>query len=343
MRHYNKNIWIVLLVMMALLSGCTKQETETHKTLRVGVVLYTQDDPFINALADCLKANFEEKESDDLKIIMTVRDGKNDQSEQNDVVQEIIDAGCDVLCVGLVDRTEPSDIIEMAQTEDIPVLFFNREPVREDIMQWDQLYYVGAEAEQSGSIQGELAADLIQDNKGIDRNRDGKIQYVILEGEAGHQDTIIRTDSVVETLMDKGIQLEKLSYQFADWKRSQAENKMTQLIDQYGDEIELVLSNNDEMALGAVNAYDKLDYTEEKRPAIFGIDGLEDALDAVQQGTIQGTVYNDKEGQAAQIANLALDLFQNNSLAQYNFQDERYIFLPYQKVDASNVEDYQKQ
>ena len=105
----------------------------------------------------------------------------------------------------------------------------------------------------------------------------------------------------------------------------------------------MVLSNNDEMALGAVNAYDKLGYTEEKRPAIFGIDGLEDALDAVQQGTIQGTVYNDKEGQAAQIANLALDLFQNNSLAQYNFQDERYIFLPYQKVDASNVEDYQKQ
>ena len=343
MRRNNINICIILLVMMTLLSGCTKQETETHKTLRVGVVLYTQDDPFINALADCLKANFEEKESDDLKIIMTVRDGKNDQSEQNAVVQEIIDAGCDVLCVGLVDRTEPSDIIEMAQSENIPVIFFNREPVREDIMQWDQLYYVGAEAEQSGSMQGEQAADLIQSNNGIDRNHDGKIQYVILEGEAGHQDTIIRTDSVVETLMDKGIRLEKLSYQFADWKRSQAENKMTQLIDQYGDEIELVLSNNDEMALGAVNAYDKLGYTEEERPVIFGIDGLEDALDAIQQGDIQGTVYNDKEGQAAQIANLALDLFQNNALTQYHFEDERYIFLPYQKVDASNVADYQKQ
>ena len=343
MRRNNINICIILLVMMTLLSGCTKQEEETHKTLRVGVVLYTQDDPFINALADCLKANFEEKESDDLKIIMTVRDGKNDQSEQNAVVQEIIDAGCDVLCVGLVDRTEPSDIIEMAQSENIPVIFFNREPVREDIMQWDQLYYVGAEAEQSGSMQGEQAADLIQSDNGIDRNHDGKIQYVILEGEAGHQDTIIRTDSVVETLMDKGIRLEKLSYQFADWKRSQAENKMTQLIDQYGDEIELVLSNNDEMALGAVNAYDKLGYTEEERPVIFGIDGLEDALDAIQQGDIQGTVYNDKEGQAAQIANLALDLFQNNALTQYNFEDERYIFLPYQKVDASNVADYQKQ
>lgn len=343
MRHYNITIWIFLIVMMILLSGCAKQEISTHQTLRVGVVLYTQDDPFINALTDCLKANFEERESDDLKIIMTVRDGKNDQSEQNDIVQEIIDAGCDVLCVGLVDRTEPSAIIEMAQGQDIPVIFFNREPVREDLMQWDRLYYVGAEAEQSGIMQGELAAELIQDNKSIDRNRDGRIQYVILEGEAGHQDTIIRTDSVVETLMDEGVKLEKLSYQFADWKRSQAENKMTQLIEQYGDKIELVLSNNDEMALGAVNAYNNLGYTEEKRPAIFGIDGLEDALAAVQEGNIQGTVYNDKEGQAAQIANLALDLFQNSSLTQYDFQDQRYIFLPYQKVDASNVADYQKQ
>lgn len=343
MKCYNKLIGIVLLVGMTLLCGCTKQETDTHKTLRVGVVLYTQDDPFINALADCLKANFEAMESDDLKIIMTVRDGKNDQSEQNVVVQEIIDAGCDVLCVGLVDRTEPSDIIEMAQTEDIPVIFFNREPVREDIMQWDRLYYVGAQAEQSGSMQGEMAAELIQNGSGIDRNQDGRIQYVILEGEAGHQDTIIRTDSVVKTLMDKGIRLEKLSYQFADWKRSQAENKMTQLINQYGDGIELVLSNNDEMALGAVTAYDKLGYAKEDRPLIFGIDGLEDALDAIQQGNIQGTVYNDKEGQAAQIANLALDLFQNNSLTQYNFQDERHIYLPYQKVDVSNVADYKKQ
>ena len=70
---------------------------------------------------------------------------------------------------------------------------------------------------------------------------------------------------------------------------------------------------------------------------------MEDALTAVQEGNIQGTVYNDKEGQAAQIANLALDLFRKNALTQYDFQDQRYIFLPYQKVDASNVADYQKQ
>lgn len=340
MKHCYKKIWIILFVVMTLLSGCKKQEIDTHKTMRVGVVLYTQDDPFINALTDCLKEDFEAMESDSLKIIMTVRDGKDDQSVQDDIVEEIIDAGCDVLCVDLVDRTAPSYIIKMAKKEDIPIIFFNREPVREDLMQWEKMFYVGGDAKQSGVMQAEIAGDVIRSNKQVDRNEDGKIQYVIMEGEAGHQDAIIRTDSVVKTLMDEGIKLEKLSYQFADWKRAQAENKMTQLINQYGDDIELVLANNDEMAAGAVTAYDKLDYAEEERPVVFGIDGLDDVLDAVQKGRIQGTVYNDKEGQALQMAKLAVDLFQGNALTQYDFQDERYIFLPYQKVDASNVDDY---
>lgn len=337
----NRKKWLVfLLMMLVLLPGCGKRDVNKGTTLRVGVVLYTQDDPYINALTDCLKQDFEAMESDELKIIMTVRDGNDDQSTQDDVVEEIIDAGCDVLCVDLVDRTAPSKIIKMAKEENIPVIFFNREPVREDLMQWEKLYYVGGDAEQSGVMQGEIAADVISTDKQVDRNKDGKIQYVLLEGEAGHQDAIIRTDCSVRTLIEQGIELEKLSYQFADWNRAQAENKMTQLIEQYDDEIELVLANNDEMALGVVAAYDKLNYSEEERPIIFGIDGLQDVLTAVQAGTIQGTVYNDKEGQALQMAKLAVDLFEGNPLTQYEFQDEKYIILPYQKVDSSNIADY---
>ena len=89
-------------------------------------------------------------------------------------------------------------------------------------------------------MQGEIAADMIRDNDAVDRNQDGKIQYVLLEGETGHQDAIIRTDSVVKTIKEQGIILERLSFQFANWNRGQAENKMTQLINQYGDEITIV-------------------------------------------------------------------------------------------------------
>ncbi|MGN0438281.1 MAG: galactose ABC transporter substrate-binding protein [Lachnospiraceae bacterium] len=340
MSYFKISIMTCMIVLMVFLFGCDRHDIETQKTLRVGVVLYTQDDPFINALTDCLKEEFVKKESESMRIIMTVRDGKDDQSVQNEVVEEIIDAGCDILCVDLVDRTEPSKIIEMAKKENIPVIFFNREPVSEDLMQWDKLYYVGGDAAQSGIMQGEIAADVIHSDNGIDRNQDGKIQYVLLEGEAGHQDAIIRTDSVVKTLMNSGIELEKISYQFADWNRGQAENKMMHIIEQYGDSIELILANNDEMAAGAVDAYDQYAYVPFRRPVIFGIDGLDHVLNMVSQGTIQGTVYNDKEGQALQIANMAIDLFQNNALDHYDFVNGRYIFLPYQKVDRNNVEEY---
>ena len=174
------------------------------------------------------------------------------------------------------------------------------------------------------------------------KNRDGKIQYILLEGEAGHQDAISRTDSSVKTLISKDITLEKLSYQFADWNRGQAENRMTQLISQYGNSIEMVISNNDEMALGAVEAYKKAGYTEEEWPVIFGIDGLKDALEAVEAGTMQGTVYNDKEDQAREMAKLAVDIFKENDIESHDLSLGRYYVSPYQKVDESSVEKFLK-
>ena len=330
----------VTLLIAFLITGCEDKSAKTDHIIRIGVVTYTQDDPFINAMTDQLKENLKKMETDHMKIIITVKNGDDNQQDQNEIVEEMIDAGCDVLCVNLVDRTAPSRIIRMAKQEDIPVLFFNREPVREDLMQWDKLYYVGGDARQSGTMQGEIAAQVIRTDHSVDRNADGKIQYVLLEGETGHQDAIIRTDSVVKTLQEQGITLEKLSYQFANWNRGQAENKMTQLIHLYGDEIELVLSNNDEMAIGAVAAYEASGYPKENRPVIFGIDGLDSALDAIQNDLIQGTVYNDRAGQAEQISRLAMDLFQGKELEGYDFENERYIFLPYQKVTAANVEEF---
>ena len=143
-------------------------------------------------------------------------------------------------------------------------------------------------------------------------------------------------------ILPEGIILEKLSYQFANWNRGQAENKMTQLINRYGTEIELVISNNDEMALGAAAAYDALGYLQDSRPVILGIDGLDSALEAVKKGYIQGTVYNDKEGQASRISGLALDLFRGKVLPDSDFENGRYIFLPYHKVTADNVDEFLK-
>ena len=323
-----------------VLSGCSGKSDQTEKTLRVGVITYTQDDPFINGLTDELKEQLKAMENKERRIIVSTKSGNDDQQEQNEKVEEMIDAGCDVLCINLVDRTAPSRIIRMARNEDIPVIFFNREPVREDLMQWEKLYYVGCDAEQSGIMQGEIAEEYIKSHPEVDKNQDGKIQYVLLEGEAGHQDAISRTEYSVKTLMKNDVILEKLSYQLADWNRGQAENRMNRLISQYGKEIELVISNNDEMALGAVEAYRTVGYAREDWPVIFGIDGLEDALKAVKAGEMQGSILNDRVDQAKEMAKMAVKLFEGEDFDQENLKEGRYYFSEYQKVDSSNIDEY---
>ena len=323
-----------------VLSGCSGKSEQTEKTLRVGVITYSQDDPFINGLTDELKVQLKAMENKQRRIIVSTKSGNDDQQEQNEKVEEMIDAGCDVLCINLVDRTAPSRIVRMARNEDIPVIFFNREPVREDLMQWEKLYYVGCDAEQSGIMQGEIAAEYINSHPEVDKNEDGKIQYVLLEGEAGHQDAISRTEYSVKTLMKNDVILEKLSYQLADWNRGQAENRMNRLISQYGKEIELVISNNDEMALGAVEAYRKVGYIRKDWPVIFGIDGLEDALKAVKAGEMQGSILNDRVDQAKEMAKMAVKLFEGEDFDQENLKEGRYYFSEYQKVDSSNIDEY---
>lgn len=331
---------IMVFVLICNFTGCQKKEKNLDKTLRVGVVTYTQDDPFINAMTQELKDNLKSMENDNFRIIVSEKNGDDSQRGQDEVVEEMIDAGCDIMCVNLVDRTAPGKIIKLARQNNIPIIFFNREPVKEDLMQWNKLYYVGCDAEQSGVMQGQIAADYIKANKNVDKNNDGKIQYVLLEGEAGHQDAISRTDSSVKTIINNGINLEKLSYQFADWNRGRAENRTTQLINQYGNNIEMIISNNDEMALGAVEAYKKSGYGEDEWPIICGIDGLNDALIAVKEGQMQGTVYNDKEDQSMEIAKLVVDIFKGNDLKKHNLDSGKYYVSQYKKVDINNVDDF---
>lgn len=334
-----KIVWSLLFCSISIfcLCSCEKSVGNTVEKVQIGAAYYDQTDTFLRELIECFKNNLEEYKTENLEVTAMIREAAGSKETQNDQVKELIDAGCNVLCVNLVDRADPSEIIDMARENDVPLIFFNREPVAEDMMQWDKIYYVGAPAKQSGELQGELAAEVIK-NGGVDRNGDGVIQYVVLEGEADHQDAIIRTESVIGTLQENGIELEKLSCQIANWNRAQAQNRMKQTILQFHDQIELVLANNDDMAVGAIDAYDELNYTEDSRPVFFGVDGTSVGLEAVKDGKIAGTVYNDKEGQAQAMAELAMALGTGEGLEKITFENERYLYLPYLKITKENVD-----
>jgi methyl-galactoside transport system substrate-binding protein len=98
------------------------------------------------------------------------------------------------------------------------------------------------------------------------------------------------------------------------------------------------------MALGALDAYEKLNYTESTLPVFLGIDGTDVGLEAVRDSRLAGTVYNDKEGQASAIAKLAVALVSGKGLEQIEFENEKYIYLPYLKVTKDTVDEFiQKQ
>ena len=102
-------------------------------------------------------------------------------------------------CVNIVDRTSAAQLIDKAQEADIPMIFFNREPVAEDLYRWNRVYYVGAKAEESGVLQGQILLDRwLNREQPMDKNGDGILQYVLLEGEPGHQDAMLRTEYAVK-------------------------------------------------------------------------------------------------------------------------------------------------
>ena len=96
------------------------------------------------------------------------------------------------------------------------------------------------------------------------------------------------------------------------------------------------------MSLGALEAYKKSKYDKKQWPIIFGIDGLDDALTAIKNGEMQGTVYNDKEDQALEISRLVVDIYQGNSMKNHNLQQGKYYVSQYKKVEKSSIDKFIK-
>ena len=200
-----------------------------------------------------------------------------------------------MVCVNLVDRTEPTTITDLAENNNVPIIFFNRELVAEDLERWKDLYYVGADA----------------------------------------------SEYSVNTMVEKGVETEKLGYAIANWNRAQAQTKTAAMLTQFNGKIELIIANNDDMALGAIDALKASQIPKEEWPGVVGIDGTDAGLDAVRNEEMLGTVYNDKEGQAQEMLNLAFAIATNGTKENIPLIDGKYVRTPYHKVTQDNIEDYE--
>ena len=332
---------IAALTLLLTLPAC-RAGGESGPTLRIGVALYQQEDTFIDTVArELQRVALEVEQARNVKINLYITDGKESQTTQNEQVDRFLERGYDVICVNIVDRTAAAVIIDKAQAAGVPVIFFNREPVEEDLRRWKHAYYVGLPAGDAGMLQGELVLDAWRSHEeALDRNGDGVIQYVMLEGEPGHQDALLRTEYCISTLTGAGVATEKLARDAANWQRGQAAVRMRQWLREYGADIEVVFANNDDMALGAIDACTEAGLDKDTMPFIVGVDATPPALEALREGTLKGTVRNDATGLAESIMGLAVSLSAGGEPSRdVTLTDGSYVWLRYEAVTAESLED----
>ncbi|MDR0447822.1 MAG: galactose ABC transporter substrate-binding protein [Treponema sp.] len=301
----------------------------------IGVTIYKFDDTFMSYVRNNIQSNAAGKANVD------VVDSQNSQPMQNDQVDAFISRKVNSMAINSVDRTAAASIIEKARGANIPVVFFNREPMPEDMASWDKVYYVGAKAEESGTMQGSIAVDWWLANKG----KDQVLRYIMLRGEPGHQDAELRREYAIKAVTDAGIKVECLAEDYANWDRPKAVEKMDAFWAQFGDRIDMVFANNDDMALGAIESLKNVGFFQGGRyMPVLGVDATAPALAALEEGTLLGTVLNDADNQGKATFDLAFALATGNSAssAGWTISDGKYIWVPYQKVTIDNYRQYMK-
>ncbi len=323
-----KKISALAAVMATMTLAAAAQASTT-----LGVTVYKYDDNFMASVRRAIEA--EAGKVDNVRLLMN--DSQNDQSKQNDQVDVMLAKGVDALAINLVDPAAAPVIIQKAKMDDVPIVFYNKEPTPEALASYEFAYYVGTDSKESGIIQGELIAEHWAKNPQWDLNKDGVVQFVLLKGEPGHPDAEARTSYVVSTLNDKGYKTEELHMDTAMWDTAMAKDKVDAWISgPNADKIEVVIANNDAMAMGAIES---LKAADKSTVPVFGVDALTEALALIKDGQMQGTVLNDANNQARAAFELANNLAKGKAAGEgTNWKIEnKVVRVPYVGVDKADL------
>ncbi len=316
---------LLALVLVLGLTACGGGSGGSDKG-EVSVFYYTYSDTYISSV----RSNMD-KFLKDAGIKYQNYDANGNQTTQTEQVTTAIAKGSKALIVNVVDtgsNDAAQNIVNLAKEKDIPVIFFNRSVDESVVTSYEKCVFVGTDYEMAGHMQGEMIGKYLVENFGkVDLNGDGKISYVMFKGQEGNMEAIARTQYGVEDA-DKILtenSREKLSFydasntdkylvdQDGQWSSAAATNYMSTILAQYSEAnknmVELVIANNDEMALGAISAlqaagYNKEGATEKVIP-VFGVDATEAAQAAIKNGTMVGSIKQDAEGMAKVITTIA--------------------------------------
>ena len=324
-----KKFLAILLAAIMMLSVVSVASADA-KTYKVGISIYQYTDNFMTLYRNELESYLKSLETDDMKFDITMTDGKNDMAEQSNQVDNFITQGMDVIILNLVQTSSADALIDKIVAAEIPLVLINREPLAYDaegntideayagILDNAQVCYVGADARQSGSFQGRMIAELPDHG---DLNGDGKISYIMIEGDPENIDAQYRTVFSIKYLTDAGYEVECLDDQVGNWDQTKGQELCANALSKYGDKIEVVFCNNDGMALGAATAIETAQRKVGKDIYLVGVDALPEAVDLIKAGDMTGTVLNDHIGQSHAAVDVAVKLLKGEEIQNYYWVD----------------------
>lgn len=345
---YLKSILVIIIIISfggLIRLSCNNYTIYTNhrvtegEPIKVSVLLYRFDDAYISLV----KKSLEEIEVQNQgKIKFTFYDGKNEQAIQDESIDTILNENtAELILLNLVDTRSTKQAVDKIKENNIPVVLFNREPVDiEAIRSYNKAYFIGTNAREAGIIQGNILVSEWKKNKAsIDRNKDDIMQYIMLVGEAGNIEAIERTKYSVSTINDARIRTQELGSKVCNWNKEEGKNATRALLSQWGNKIEVVISNNDSMAIGAIEALQEQGYNNGDRTKIIpvvGVDAIPEAQKLIKEGIMTGSVLQDPSAMASALYSVGMNLVYNrNPLegTEYKFDETGVaIRLPYREV-----------
>jgi len=329
---------LAALLSIASCDNVPKEAPAQEKAMpRIDMFLYDQD-VYISSVAASVKATLTGK------AILEVHSAKNEQLIQNEQIDAVLAKKPDALIINLVDMQASGLIADKAKKAGIPVVFFNREPdLKTMAAAYDRTCFVGTIPMEAGKMQGDIIRHLWGKHPDYDRNKDGKFQYIMIQANAYNPEALARSEYSVRRARELGMDMVQIGDTLlCDWSETQALEAMRLALAVFAEQLELVIANNDSMALGAIAALAELGYNTGEPGGKFipvvGVDATEQGLEAIRKGTMSGTVKQDGKLMGEIVAALALNVatgkgFLDGTNLQWD-DSGRAVRLPYFPMEA---------
>lgn len=307
---------LVLILAMSSFAGCAAKAPEEEKAegITIGYSCNNFNDTFQTYIVDAAK-----KYAEANNIKLDVQDAQEDVVKQQDQVNTMIQNGVKALIVVPVDTSAMEPITKAAKDAGIPLCYVNRNPYAGKEMP-EGVYYVGSQEKVAGQLQAEYLIKKMGEKGGV----------AILQGILSNEGALQRTAGNEEVLSKyPGIKI--LAKETGNWQRDQGMTLTENWLTTYGNELNAILANNDEMALGAVQALKAAGRTD---VIVMGVDAIPDAKKAVGDGSLAATVLQDAEGQGTGAISTVDKVLKGESAEQITWID-------FVLITPENLKDYQ--